>query len=263
MAAPPVLVQVLRERRRSLAGWAVAFAAICGMYTSIYPYMAEMNLQAMLEALPREMIEALGYDDMSSAAGYVGSATYGLVAFALLMVFAIGNGAALLAGDEESGALELELTSPLPRAAIYVQRLGALWAQITALVAVVFAVTLTLDLAQGLGIPTLDLAAATLQLWLLIGLFGSLAFAAGAATGRRGIGLGVAATLAVVSWMLNAIGPTIGLEWMSSISPVGWYMDSNPITRGFHPVDALLLALAAALVIAAGLRRFVRRDLMT
>ena len=265
MAVPPapVLLRVLADRRRGLAIWAASLAFVCGMYTSLYPSMAEMDIAEMISALPPAMVEALGYDELSTAAGYVGSATYGLVALALLLVFAIGGGAKLLAGHEESGALELELTSPLPRAAIYDQRLLALWVQITALVAVVFAVTLGLNGLQSLGIPLAQLGVGTLQLWLLIGLFGSLAFAGGAASGRRSIGLGVASALAVVSWMFNAIGPTIGIDWMASISPVGWYMDGNPLTRGFHGGDTLLLALASALVSALGRARFLRRDLMT
>ncbi|MEZ4450463.1 MAG: ABC transporter permease subunit [Nannocystaceae bacterium] len=263
IAAPPILAQLLRERRRPLATWALALAGVCGMYTSLYPYMAGANLDAMLEALPKGLVEALGYDQIGTAAGYVGSATYGLVALALLLVFAIGRGAAILAGHEESGALELELTSPASRAAIYDQRLAALWLEVVLLVAAVYAVTLAFDLGQELGISIADLSIATLQLALVIGLFGSLALVAGAATGRKGIALGVAAAVAVVSWMFNAIGPTLDLEWMARISPIGWYMADNPVTRGFHPVDALLLVSASALLIALGRRRFLRRDLMT
>ncbi len=175
---------------------------------------------------------------------------------------AIGNGSKILAGHEEDGELELELTSPLPRSAIYAQRLAALWAQITVVVGVVSLAILVIDAAEGLAIPRGDLAAATLQLWLLVGFFGSLAFGIGAATGRRGIALGAAAGFAVVSWMFNAIGPTIKQDWMASVSPIGWYMADNPVTRGFQPVDVLLLLAASAVAICVGWFGFGRRDLM-
>ena len=259
----PILAGVLRRRRRGVAIWAAALASVCGMYTSLFPYMSGMDIEAMTASLPQGMMEALGYDDISTAAGYVGSATYGLVALALLLVFAIGGGAATIAGPEERGELELELTSPLPRSAIYGQRLAALWIQITVLVAVVFAVTFTLNLLQELGIPKGDMVAATVQLWLLIGFFGSVSLALGAALGRRAGALGGAAALAVLSWMFNALGPLIGLDWLAMISPIGWYMDTNPMTRGFHGADALLLVVASALTLAGGWWRFARRDLMT
>ena len=263
MSGLPVLADVLHARRKPLLIWAVALSAVCGLYTGLYPMMETMDLEGMMAAMPPAMVEALGYDDMTSAAGYVGSATWGLVGLALLLVFAIGNGATVLAGREEDGTLELELTAPLPRSAIFGQRLGSLWVQTTVLVAVVAGVTLFFDAVQRLGIPGGDLAAATLQLWLVVGFFGSTAFAAGAATGRRGLGLAAGAGLAVTSWMLNAIGPTIDLDWMSRISPIGWYMDDNPLTRGLHPGDALLLAAGSALVIGIGWARFRARDLMT
>lgn len=263
MPRTPVFLRVLRTRRKALAIWAAALGGVCSIYTSLYPMMEKMDVEAMLAAMPPAMVEALGYDDMGSAAGYIGSATWGLVALALLLVFAIGNGARLLAGHEEDGGLELELTAPVSRRAIYAQRLAALWVQSTALVLVVFAVTLFFNTVQGLEIPLGDLGAATLQLALVVGFFGSTAFGAGAATGRRGVALAVGAGLAVASWMANAIGPTVDLDWLSRVSPIGWYMDDNPLTRGFHPLDAGLLAVSSVIVIAIGWVRFVRRDLMT
>lgn len=86
---------------------------------------------------------------------------------------------------------------------------------------------------------------------------------AGAATGRRGLALAAGAGLAVMSRMLNAFGPTVDFDWMAAISPIGWFMDDNPITRGFHPLHALQLAAGSALAVGAGWWRFLRRDLMT
>lgn len=258
-----ILRQVLVRRRKPLAIWSGAMTGVVGLYTGLYPVMERVDMQSMLDAMPPAMVEALGYDDMTSAAGYVGSATYGLTALALLLVFAIGNGGKGLAGHEESGELELELASPVSRSAVFAQRLAALWIQIAALVGVVYAVTLLLNAVQGLGIDGGDLAGATFTLLLLVGFFGSVTYAAGAATGRRGLALAAGAGLAVVSWMLNAIGPTVDLDWMAAISPIGWFMDDNPITRGFHPLHALQLAAGSALAIGAGWWRFLRRDLMT
>jgi len=262
-ASFPVLSDVLISRRKPLLVWALSLGSVTGLYTGLYPMMEDMNIQDMIDSMPAALIEALGYDDMATAAGYFGSATYGMVALALLLVFSIGNGAKILAGHEEDGSLELEFASPLSRSAIYSQRLAALWVQITALVCVVFAVTLGFDAAQSLGVPRGDLLAGTLGLWLLSGLFGSIAFAVGAASGRHAMALGVAAAVAVTGWMLNAIGPTLGLHWMAAISPIGWYMADNPLTRGFHGVDTALLAASSAVVLGLGWVRFVRRDLMT
>jgi len=258
-----IFSRLLHTRRKVLGIWAGALGGVCAMYTGLYPMMERIDMQSMIDAMPSAMVEALGYDDMTSAAGYIGSATYGLVALALLLVFAIGNGGKLIAGQEEDGALELELTSPAPRSSVYAQRLAGLWVQVAALVAVVYGVTLGLDLVQSLQIDQRDLAAATLQLLLVVGFFGTTTFAAGAMTGRKAVALGAGAGLAVVSWMFNAIGPLADQTWMAAVSPIGWYMDDNPITRGFHPVHAVQLLAGCAVAAGIGWWGFRKRDLMT
>ncbi|MBE2251311.1 MAG: ABC transporter permease subunit [Myxococcus sp.] len=252
----------LRTRRTGLLIWALSLAGVCGLYTALYPSMEKVDLEGMLKALPPAMVEALGYDDMSSAAGYVGSAIYGLVGFMLLLVFAIITGGGVLAGEEDRGTLELELTCPVSRRDVYLQRLAALWAQVAVLVVSVLVVTLGLSLSLSLGIEVGVLVRATVQLLLLVGFFASLAYAAGAATGRPGVARGLAAALAVTSYMFNALGPTVGQRWMVSVSPVGWYMADNPLTSAWRPLDTGLLAASSVVVVVIGWLRFSRRDLM-
>jgi ABC-2 type transport system permease protein len=258
-----IAARVLRSRRVPLAIWAVTMVGVCGLYAGLYPSMEKVDMNAMMEALPPALIEALGYEDMTTAAGYVGSAVYGLIAFFLLSVFAIMNGAKLIGGDEQDGSLELELCAPLPRTSIYAQRLLALWLQLSALATAVLFSTWVTDLIAGLAIDKGQLLSATFHLWLVLGLFGTVAFGAGAASGRRAVGLGAGVGLLLVGWMLNALGPMLGYDWMPSISPVGWYMDDNPVTRGSQPVDALLTSGTVALCAVGGWLAFLRRDLMT
>jgi ABC-2 type transport system permease protein len=257
----PILAELYSVRRRALAIWTISIAGVSALYVSTFPSMERMDMDVMIEAFPPALVEALGYEDLGTAAGYIGSTVYGLVAFALLLVFAVANGSSLIAGREEEGALELELTSPTPRSNVYAQRLAALWLQLAVLAATVTGSILVLDPLMSLEIPVGDLASGTLGLWLVAGLFGSIAFAAGAATGRKAIALGTGAAAAVVSWMLNAIGPSVGLDWMSSISPVGWYMADNPLTSGFSASSTALSLASSALVIGLGWARFARRDL--
>ncbi|MEX2504854.1 MAG: ABC transporter permease subunit, partial [Egicoccus sp.] len=112
------------------------------MYTSFYPMMGQdaAAIEPFMENMPEGMISALGMDQMASAAGYLQSTVFGLLGPALLLVFAIGTGARTLAGAEEDGTLELELTHPVSRTRVYLERLAGLWAGALALVVAVFAV---------------------------------------------------------------------------------------------------------------------------
>jgi len=258
-----VTTRILRTRRVVLAIWCVALVSVVGMYVGLYPSMEKIDLDAMVKALPPALVEALGYDDMASAAGYVGSAIHGLVGFFLLMVFAIMNGAQLIAGEEQDGALELELTAPLPRSSIYLQRLAALLLQCVLLVGVMYVGILLVQLVAQLDLPFAQLLKATLMLLLTTMLFGVLSFAAGAASGRKAVGLGVGVGILVFGFMANAIGPMVDQEWMTSISPVSWYMKDNPVTRDIPVLDVVLLVVSNVVIAVLGGVRFVRRDLMS
>ena len=105
------------------------------------------------------------------------------------------------------------------------------------------------------------LAGSTGLLMLVLG-FGTIGFAVGAATGRRAIGLGVAAGLAVLAFMFDAIGPTIDAAWMSAVSPFSWFLEDSPLLTGFDMQGLALLAVVPIVAAIGALLGFTRRDLM-
>lgn len=259
----PVLTGALADQRRSLTLWGVALAAISGAYISFYPAMGGgAEMQSMIDGMPDGMATAMGYDQIGTAGGYISSTVYGLIAPLLLLVFAITTGSRLLAGQEEDGTLELELTAPVGRRRLLGERIAALWSNLLLLAASVAVVTFALVAALDLDLgATRILACATGLLLLVLG-FGTLALAAGAITGRRSAALGVGAGLAVVAYMLNAIGPTVDAAWMTAISPFSWYLENDPLTQGFDTRGLILLALVPTVASIAGLVGIGRRDLM-
>lgn len=259
----PVLNGVLTDQRRPLVLWGIALAAISGFYISVYPAMGGgAEMQSMIDGMPDGMVTALGYDQIGTPGGYISSTVYGLIAPILLLVFAITTGARLLAGQEEDGTLELELTAPVGRRRLLGERIAALWLNLLVLVVAVavvtFAVVAALDLEVG---ATKILAGATGLLLLVLG-FATIALAVGAITGRRGFALGAAAGLALVAYMLNAIGPTVDAEWMTALSPFAWYLENDPLTQGFDATGLLSLAVVPIVAAIAGVVGIGRRDLM-
>lgn len=259
----PVLAGVLRAQRRSLLWWGVALALVSSLYIGLYPSMgAGGEMEDLVEQLPDAMVAAFGYDQIGSAGGWITSTVYRLIAPVLLLVFGIAAGARLLAGEEEDGSLELELTSPVARGRLYLERLLALWVDVLVLVGVVAVVTLALVLGLDLDVPLVNVLAGAAALLLLVLGFATLAFAVGAATGRRTPGLAVAAGLAVLAYVFDALGPTVGAEWMTVVSPFSWYIEVSPLTHGVQPARLAVLALVPVVAGVAGSLRFTRRDLM-
>ena len=79
-----------------------------------------------------------GETDITSGIGYLNSQIYAFVGPLLLLIFAIGIGSALVAGEEESGNLELTLSHPLTRSMLVRQQFGFLVAAVAAVSAVLF-----------------------------------------------------------------------------------------------------------------------------
>jgi ABC-2 type transport system permease protein len=256
-----VLLGVLRDQRRSLVGWAIALAAVSFVYVGFYPLIGEEQMLDMAEMLPEDLAVALGYDQLGDAPGYITASVYGLLAPALLLVFAIGAGARFVAGQEEDGTLELELTHPVSRRSIYLERLLGLWAAAALLVAATAVVTALLVLVLDMEVTMTGLLAGSVGLLLLTLVFGTIAFAAGAATGRKVVGLAAGAGLAVAAYIADAIGPLVGGDLVTAVSPWSWYLANDPLREGFDPAGFGLLAALALVAALAGLVRMQRRDL--
>jgi ABC-2 type transport system permease protein len=253
---------VLRDQRRSLILWGIALAAVSAMYIAFYPSIGGSAMEDMIASMPEDLVVAMGYDRLGSAAGYLTSTVYGLLAPILLLVFAIATGARLIAGEEEAGTLELELTSPIARRRLFTERLSALWLDVLMLVAVLTAMTYLLVTTLDMEVGFVNILAGSTGLYLLVIGLGTVGLAVGAITGRRAVGLGVAAALAVLAFMLDAIGPTVDAGWMTAISPFSWYLENDPLTEGFDVPRLLLLATVPVVSTIAGLVVFNRRDLM-
>ncbi|HYO85678.1 MAG TPA: ABC transporter permease subunit [Dermatophilaceae bacterium] len=262
MTTLSITSRVLRSSRPATTVWALALAAVTAMYIAFYPSVGSLKMEGMVKALPEAMVKGLGYDQIATAAGYLNSTVYSLLGMVLLSVYAIGTGARLIGASEESGALELEFAAPVTRRQIYLQRLLALVTGVTALAVVVGLVALLLVALLDLDVQPVNLLAGTVGLWLWSLLVGVTALAVGAVTGRRGAAVAVGSAVAVVSFMLNAIGPATNTAWMTTISPFSWYVAAHPLANGFDWAGLGKLALVGALVAVLGLRVFRRRDLM-
>ncbi len=258
-----VLRWVLRQHRRALIGWTVAVAVVCGIYVSFWPAMGDAGeLEALIEGMPEGIVAALGYDAIGTPAGYLESTIFGLLGPILLLVFGLTFAAKLVAGEEEDGTLELELSAPIARGSVYLQRyltvvLALLW-----LCLVVAAVTVGLVAALDMQVGTPELLAITLGMFLLALAFSSVAFAAGAATGRKAIALAVGAGLAVAAYIANALAPLLDDgRWLEAISPFAWYLASEPLVDGLSVPGALGLVALALVPVGLAVVRFDRRDL--
>lgn len=259
----PILTDVLRTHTRPLLVWSGVLVAIVALYTSVYVAFEDAGgMTAQLEALPPELSEALGYDQAVNAAGYVQSTVFELLGMVLLLVFTIGRGSRTLAGNEEDGSLELELSSAVSRTRVYVERSAAVLLVSLVLAIVTTGATAGMVLVLGLDVPVGDVLAAGLSLYLLVVATAATALAAGAITGRRAVALGAAAGISVLGYVAQAITPFLqGGDWLRDITPIGWHLGANVLTSGADPLRLAAMGVTAVVALVVGHAVFVRRDL--
>ncbi|MFP3914244.1 MAG: ABC transporter permease subunit [Actinomycetota bacterium] len=256
-----IWTKTLWDQRRALLGWAVGLLAVSLIYGGFYPFAATPAYGDLIANLPEGLAEAMGWSDISSPHGYLGSTVFGILGPILTIIFAIATGARAIAGDEESGSLELLITHPVTRTRVVVHRAIALILAVLGAGAIVFGAILVISGPIELELPMSHVAAASLQLALLACVFGSLAMLVGGVVGRRGLVLGVSAIAAVLSYLANGVAPMVdALAWMQDISPFYWFAGTDTLRDGLDPANAALLAGLSALFLLGSVIAFNRRD---
>jgi beta-exotoxin I transport system permease protein len=257
-----VFGKTLWDQRRSLLGWAIGITAVGAFYASFYPLVNTPEMIQALESYPSGMLEALGMTDATSVPGYLGSTTFGLLGPTLVIVFAAAIGGSAIAGEEESGRLDLTLAHPVSRWSVLMQRFAAIGVAMLGVCLVLAAVLLAISGPFGLGeVAPANMVAASVQLAAFGVLFGGLALAAGAATGRRSVAFALVAIVGVVGYFGNNLGPTIeGLGWLRDVSPYRYFSGGEPLRNGFQLADTMVLLAVSVLLVAIGGLRFDRRD---
>ena len=255
--------QTLYQERFSLLVWTLAIAAVSGMYTGFFMLMANEEMSQAMDALPPELMHAIGMQDISSQAGYLEGTVFGMLAPILIIIFAVIWGSRFIAGDEATGILDLLLAHPVSRTSLFIQRYLVMVAGLLVLGLAVIAAIAAIAPFVDLDIRLSRLCAASLHLTVLGLLAGTAAMSLGGITGNRSIASGGTAAIMVLSWMANVLATQSDkVEWLKAISVFHYYSGGRPIVGGVQASDlGVLLSIIAALLVS-GVVMFQRRDLM-
>ena len=116
--------------------------------------------------------------------------------------------------------------------------------------------------AFGLHVALIDILAASVSAVALAVSFGAVALAVGCWRGRRGVAIAVATTLAVASYLLNVLAPSVtSIERLQVLSPFYHYIDHDPLRTGFSLPHLLVLIAISAVALILAVVAFDRRDL--
>lgn len=250
-------------RLRSLLWWILAMIALTVFVDIFYPSVRDApGLDQLFADLPESVQPLLGAVDFTSPEGYLLGQSYLFFLPAVLLVFAIGRASNTISGEEESGTLDLLLAQPISRTSLYVQKAFVIVVSIIILTIATLVPTLVLGPPLGLDIPSARLLAVSLAMALFITAFAALTLAVSAGTGRRIWGVGFAAGIAFVTYLVDGLGQSVQwLEPLRPFTPWYWYDATGAITTGDVLPGSAILAIVTVLIGALGLWAFRRRTL--
>lgn len=248
---------------RSSLGWGAAMVAPILLYFSFYPSFGgeSSEMEALIESLPPQMIATLGFDQIGSGPGYAQATFFGLLGFVFITIASSSWGAAMIAGDEENGPLELTLAHGVTRTQLYGERAAAVATRLVWLGLVAFVMCVLVSEPFELGLEPGMIFAACAALIGLGFLSGSIALAVGAATGRRAYAVGAGAGVAILGYVLNAVANQgTEADGLHAFSPFAWAYQNSPLINGVDGGGLAVLFGVSALAFVGGLLVFRRRD---
>ena len=262
-AALPVLRRGVLDDWRGLIGWSSGIAAIVFLYLPLFPAMQTPELTGLLDSLPPELVQTLGYNSIATGAGYTQATFFGLTGFVMITIAGISWGTAFTAGAEESGKLELTLAHGVGRVQYALESSAALLAKLLLLGTVALLLIWAVNGPAELELSADNLLAVT-KAWVGLGMLtASTAFVVGAVTGRRSWSLGAGAGLAVAGYALQAVANNNpDLDGLRLLSPFEWAYGTAPLANGFDWAGLSALWGGAALLIAVAAVALSRRDIL-
>jgi ABC-2 type transport system permease protein len=258
----PLFRRALADGWRSLVAWSLGVLAVLLLYLPLFPAIGgSADMRQLLDNLPDELVETIGYNQISTGAGYTQSTFYGLMGFLLLTIAATAWGTAAIAGDEETGSLELTLAHDVSRTQVLLERAAAVAVRLAWLCLLSVIVVLALNDSAQLEIEPVHAFAAAAALFGLTFHLGMWALAVGALTGRRSFATAAGAGVAVIGYAFNAVAnQNDDLEVLHAWSPYHWAFGGSPLSSGAGWMLWLNYGVAAVLLIVA-VFAFNRRDL--
>lgn len=257
-----VFAKSLHDQRRAVAGWGIGLALLVLLVSALWPSIRNMpDLDAFLSNYPETMRRLFNLQDFGTGTGFVNAELFSALVPILFLVYGIGRGARAIAGEEESGTLDVLLVTPVTSTRLVLEQAAALLAALLTLGGVLYVSVLAGSWVFGMGVNPVDLGAAALATVGLAFEFGCLALAVGAFTGRRAAAIGISSACAVAAYLLYVAGELVeAVRPWQPLSPFDQALSDGPLGAGFR-FAYLAMPAAAALFLAAALPVFARRDI--
>ena len=262
-----LLLQELRFRRNAIIGWSIGLSLLPAMYVSLYPSF-EGQLESMQEIMELPIYQSMGMS-FGTFEDWIASTVTTLIPV-ILAIYAVIDGTGTLAGEEDSGKLELVVTLPIPRWQIVTVKAIAHAVALFIILCVSGLVTVAIFLSIQDQITTFatdltatDVFLALLAAWPLVFTMGMISLFLGAFCPSRRIAAIFGTVLVIASYFAGNLATQV--EVMEGLEPLSLftYYDSTAtaFSEGQQAGDVMVLIGIAVVFFALALVFFQRRNI--
>ena len=260
---PALVLHTTRLRARGVLIWGAALglysAALVASFTTFSGSAEQMN--QLLEAYPKGMLEAFGITDLANVENYMNSQVFLLAPLALAF-FPILAAAGTIAGAEERGIIDVLLGNPIPRWQLVVGSFASIALSLLAILAIVGALTQVTAILMDVDLAPKSTAAAVLNMWPLCLLFGAVAMLCSAVFHRRALAIAVPAAGLFAMYLLDTLGRVS--EELEDLQPLtAFYYYGSAIEDGIDWSSFAGLTLVSLVLVVLAVLAFRRRDIYT
>lgn len=220
------------------------------------------DFKELVASFPKELVAMIGGADMGTVQGFLQAEIFSITAPIAILVVTIVMGARALAGEEEKHTMGLLLGNPITRSHLIVEKSLAMVGYSIVVGVTTFLGTWVGVLLAGLDVSAINLAAASALVTLMGLVFGGLALAIGAATGRSRVASGASTGVALLAYFMFSFFPlSTTFAPLAMYSPFDLYLGSDPLNNGMAWGDAAILAGLFVVLVAVAIPVWSRRDL--
>ncbi len=256
-----IWVKAVSDHQGLAAITALVLLSLGAMLGPMYN-LIDQDLRDFADQLPDALLAMVGFADMGTPEGWYQTEHFSVMGSIAAIAVTVVIASRALAGEERSRTMGLLLANPISRPRVVLEKGAAMAAHALAVGFVMWLSTMLGSVLGGLGMSPVNVAATSLLVTLLGLVFGGVALALSAATGRVKVAVYGASLLALGLFLTNSLLLlNDSVAGWARWSPFYYYLTSDPLVNGLRWGHAAVLAGLAAALLAVAVWAFGRRDL--
>jgi ABC-2 type transport system permease protein len=251
-------LKTLYQKRFMALWWFVGITAITMLTLSLYHSFAASDVTQVIKGLPPALQKVAGdQSSFKTIDGYIRQQIFALRLPLLTIILSITLLVGLTAGDESRGLLETQLSLPVSRTGLLLQKLAAAILLIAvaacgSILGIALALLLIGEKANYGNVLHYVLNCVAVAL-----VYGLVGFTIACVTGRRSLALGIASGFAFLSYLLDSMAPSVAsLKTIDDLTFFHLYQNDP-----FSWARFLGLTSAALVLVLISLIAFNKRDI--